>query len=152
MKHRLMYSVALVALSACGEVARPVDVPLSSLQVRTDRTEYRPLELIFVTTTNQTARPIYDDHCAGAVQGSQSPRQWSASYGTVRGGCYWPEESRWREYSVVIPPGAVHVDTFHVNSLAYAGTWRVELRLRDDAGKVLSESQRISNTFRVQVP
>lgn len=124
---------------------------MAVLSIRTERSEYRPLEWIVVTTRNVAGTPVYDDHCGGEVQGLEFLGRWNASYGTGRA-CLWPDPAKWRSYSVVIPPGAVHVDSFHVNGRAYAGTWRVELRLRDESGALLPEEQRVSNTFRVDIP
>jgi hypothetical protein len=110
---------------------------------------YVPVEPIIVTTVNQSGRTIYDDHCGGGVQGYELLRRWDASFGVSRA-CLWRDGSGPRSYGVAIPAGASHVDTLHVNSEAYTGTWRVELYLRDANGARLPLGDRVSNTFRVQ--
>ena len=149
MKYRLASILALIVAVACRGAASPEGS--ASLSIRTDRSEYRRLDRIVVTTTNETGEVVYDDHCTGEVQGFELLDRWNASYGMARE-CSWPDASRWRDYSVEIPAGTAHVDTFHVSGVAYTGTWRIELGLRDAAGRTLSAKRRVSNTFTVQAP
>jgi hypothetical protein len=109
------------------------------------------MDMIVVTTRNESAAVIYDDHCGGEVQGFEYLGYWNASYGVGRG-CSFVESERLPEHQIAIPPGTEHVDVFHVNGHAYAGTWRVELLLRDAAGNELPLRRRVSNTFRVVRP
>jgi hypothetical protein len=140
MRRVLIALVSLVTV-ACGDGgAGPGS---QSVAVRTERAEYRPGNLVVVTTTNRSGRTIYDDHCGGEVQGYEYLEEWDANFGAARV-CWEPVPA------VAIPPGTAHVDTLGVNGQAYTGTWRVELRLLDDAGAPLPEAQRVSNTFRVR--
>lgn len=143
------FALALaLAFLGCRDAAGP-EVADGTVGIRTERTAYRPLDPVYVRTTNRTARTVYDDHCAGGLEGFEFLHEWNGSYGFGRA-CLWPEPDAWRTHSVAIPPGATHVDTLYVNGQAYSGTWRVALSLRDGAGDALPAAQRVSNTFRVR--
>ncbi len=145
----VLLALACLALAACHAPSGPNDATVS-LTMFTDRMEYRPLDQIIVTTTNQGGGVVYDDHYTGGVQGFEYLGRWNGSYGESRacvdfGGAQ-------RAFGIPIPVGTTHVDTFHVNSQSYAGTWRVELGLRDETGALVAEDRRISNTFHVTRP
>lgn len=147
MQRRMVVGMLCAAVCACGDNTGP-QVADREITIRTERSDYRPNELIIAQTTNRSGRLLYDDHCGGRVEGYELFGEWNASYGMARG-CrlYGPDD--WRETSIAIPDGTVHVDTLHVNGRAYTGTWRVRLLLRDESGARLSDGQSISDTFRV---
>jgi hypothetical protein len=119
------------------------------VRVRADRSSYRQLDPVVVTTTNRSARTVYDHHCGGGVEGYEYLRRWNGSYGMSRA-CVDFGGDGWRAHSVAIAPGGAHRDTLFVSGLAYTGTWRVQLRLLDEAGALLPEPERTSATFRVR--
>jgi hypothetical protein len=121
----------------------------AGVTTRTDGSEYRPGQVIIVTTVNRSDGVVYDDHCGGEVQGFELLGEWNASYGVGRG-CLDVDPADWRARSIPIPRGSLHADTFHVNGLAYTGTWRVRLDLRDAGGELLPDSRSVSNTFHVK--
>lgn len=136
-----------LAATACRDATGIGGEP-GNVTIQTDRADYRPMELIVVTTINRSGRTVYDDHCGGEVQGFEYLNRWNASYGAGRG-CVDHDPRNWRLHSAPIRDRATHVDTLHVNGQAYSGTWRVQLYLRDEAGDPLPEDQRTSNTFHV---
>ena len=129
------------------------------LTIITDRTRYERNQHVIVTVENGTNHVLYDDHCAGELQGFGTSAKWNASDGVSRGcGAFtmapppgWKMPG-WRERSVAIQPDGAHVDSFLVGQSAYPGTWRVELWLRNERGQLLREDQRISNLFKVVLP
>jgi len=139
-----------LALLGCRDGTAPA-LALGLVNVQAARTEYRPMDLVVVTTTNRSDQVVYDDHCGGELQGFEFLGRWNGSYGAARA-CADVETEQLTNHRVAIPPGATHVDEFHVNGQAYAGSWRVELLLSDAAGRLLPQSARVTNTFRVVVP
>jgi len=150
MPRHAIRAAACLALLGCADSTGPGSLVGPAVTVRTERAEYRPLELVAVTTTNSSSRTIWDDHCGGGMQGLEHTGDWNGSYGSGRA-CMdiGPGPADWRMRSVPIPPGGTHVDALPVSGQAYAGTWRVALTLRDDAGRLLPIQRRASNTFRV---
>ena len=134
---------ACLGLLACVDGLSP-SPPMS---IWTDRAEYVRGGVIEVSTTNLSSEVVFDDHCAGAVEGFDLFGAWNGSFGTGRA-CLERSDD-WRTHSVAIPPGATHMDTFQVSMSAYAGTWRVRLLLRSGTGSPLPEIATASNTFRV---
>jgi hypothetical protein len=139
--------VLACAISACGGTGEP-SAPGGPISVRTDRSDYRPLDVVLVATTNRTGRTLYDDHCGGEVQGFEYLGRWNGSYGSARA-CLALDADDRRASRVAIPPGATHLDTMYVNGRAYTGTWRVALDLLDEDGAPLPEERRVSEPFRV---
>ena len=136
--------IACLMLFGCAE---PTGLVPHSITVQTDRTEYLPVQMIVVTTLNQSGLVIYDDHCGGETQGFEFLQRWNGSYGEGR--MCMDSWSSLANPGVAIPSGTLHSDTFYVNNQSYTGTWRVNLALRNSKGELLPESLRISNAFRV---
>lgn len=147
MQHRIVFALACVAALGCGDTSGP-QVEHGQVVIRTGATTYQPVQLVVVTTTNLSGHTIYDDHCGGEVQGYEFLHRWNASYGAARA-CVDVDARDWRAHSAAIPGNSIHVDTFHVNSRAYSGTWRVRLDLWNEIGMPLPEAQSTSNTFQV---
>lgn len=140
-------AAATVLNAGCTESTKPAD---RLIEVLSDRQSYRaqPPELVVITTRAAIADTIFDDHCGGELQGFEYLGRWNGSYGGGRV-CLRGQPIAGRD-RIPIPPGTVHMDTFHVNDRAYTGTWRVELNLRDRDGVLFPLEQRISNTFRIE--
>jgi hypothetical protein len=154
----LIAITACVAASACHQTSEPWNTD-GLLTILSDKTEYQRNQRVSVTIHNGTDQVLYDDQCAGEVQGFEMAGKWNSSYGDSRS-CgefsdgpppgWTPPD--WRSRSVAIQPGGVYVENFLINQSSYPGTWRVELWLRNDAGELLREDQRISNLFMVKLP
>ena len=142
-------ALAALLLAACGDATGPASLVGPAVTVRTERTAYRPMDLVTITTTNNSSRTVWDDHCGGELQGLEYLGRWNGSYGSGRACVDLRGADDWRARAIPIPPGGTHVDVLHVNGSAYTGTWRAELLLRDDAGRLLPSLRRTSNTFRV---
>ena len=140
-----------LALLGCRDGTAPA-FSLGLVSVQAARTEYRPMDFVVVTTTNRSNQVVYDDHCGGEMQGFEYLGRWNGSFGSGRACAEVGTGQPMDHHLVAIPPGATHVDELPVNDRAYAGTWRVELLLRDAAGRLLPERARITDTFRVVRP
>lgn len=144
MSRRLIGPALALLLVGCGEGLGP----FARAAVVTDLKEYRRGESITVTTLDRSGDDIYDNHCAGVVEGFDYLGYWNGSYGSGRA-CL-PNELG-DSHLKRIAPGEVHVDYFYVNSMAYEGSWRVQLELQTAGGRRLPLESRVSNTFRVIV-
>ncbi len=165
MNHRAKISTAFsiatigcAAAFACHQTVEPSKTD-GLLTILTDQTEYQRNQKVVVTIRNGTDHVLYDDTCAGEVQGFEMAGKWNASYGDMRScGIFsdgpppgWKPPD-WRSRSVAIQPDGVRDETILLNQAAHPGTWRVELWLRNEKGELLREDQRISNLFMVRLP
>jgi len=129
--------VALLLIAACASSA-PI------IRVRSDQSQYAWGDRVFVTVTNGTRDTVLNDRCGGEVQDTRDGRTWKANFGREcddfgRG---------WRARAQIIPPGASRVDTLTAMP-ADTGVGRVKLLLRDTQGRLLADTLRESNTFKV---
>lgn len=153
MLHRLScLSLCLVTL-ACHETVSPAPATYSSLpDIVTDRVEYAPTEHVIVTVRNDTEQDFFDDHCSGGIEGyNHQLRAWNGSFGMSRACCTSNSNARLSR-EVRIAAHSTHTDTLFINSAAYAGDWRVHLRLLDSRGIALPDSAQLSPVFRVYKP
>lgn len=144
----------ILALTGCADPIAPgdgaIDESRLDVRVRADRSRYEPLDPVIVRITNESDVAIFENLCAGELEGyGFVPGEWNASYGAARicldDPGVPPEGWGFRR----IMPGGSAVDTFFVNSEAYEGKWRVQLDLRDAENDSLPLSLRITQTFRV---
>ena len=152
MNPRLL--IITLLLIACGDPDAPgegaIDEAGIAVRVEADRGRYRPLDPVVVRITNQSDHTVFENLCAGELEGyGFVPGEWNGSYGEARV-CYVdpgvpPDGWGYRS----IPPASSVVDTFFVNSQAYEGQWRVRLDLRDIENDSLPLNRQMTPAFRV---
>jgi hypothetical protein len=149
---RLDRIVIALALLGCGEPVTPA-APVDETQLRAHVTSlaasYHPHDPAIARITNLSEVTIYENLCAGEIEGfGYVPGEWNASFGTSRF-CYDYDPRIPGPNYRAIPPGASVLDTLSINGQAYAGQWRFQFDLRDADGDLLPLDQRVSAPFLV---
>ncbi len=156
--HASSYLVPLFALSLLASCGGDETVPLDPALPPVDETSLRvevaalveiarPNDPVVARITNLSAEVVYENLCDGGIEGfGFVPGEWNASYGVGRvcllaGGQHGGLRA--------ISPGESVLDTFSVNSQAYAGSWRFYFDLQDRDGDLLPLDQRVSEPFTV---
>ena len=157
---RLTLLAAAVALCACNpaEVVEPatpfdtavtVDEATLDVSVEALATVVHPLDPVVARISNNSGVTIYESLCGGQIEGwGYVPGKWNGSYGSGRG-CDLESLTLKRNYRA-IQPGATVLDTFYINSRAYAGQWRFNFVLQDPNGDLLPLEKRVSQAFTVE--
>lgn len=149
---RFHLSLLAFGLAACEEPAAPVP-PVDETQLRVQVTalasSYRPLDPAIARITNLSAATVYENMCAGQIEGfGFVPGQWNGSYGTGRACLSHSNHIPGPNYRP-IAPGASVEDTLHINGQSYAGLWRFQFYIHDAEGDLLPLEQRVSEPFEV---
>ncbi len=148
----LLAFILVVGLAACADPAAsvpPIDETQLRVQVTASSTSYRPLDPATARITNHSAVTVYENLCAGQIEGfGFVPGEWNGSYGTGRA-CLAPGGPTSGPNYRPIGPGSTVEDTLHINGEAYAGLWRFQFDIRDGEGDVLPLEQRVSEPFEV---
>lgn len=149
MSRKFVALLIVFGLMSCRDSTSPQAQPDFSgkISLTTDQGHYLGTGEVVVTTTNNSSHDIYDHHCGGMMEGLELHGYWNGSYGSGRGCREGDDFSRFR---IRIPPGTTHVDSFKINSMGYSGSWRVQLNLLDEAGRLLPEVIRTSNVFTIE--
>ena len=149
---RFYFSLLALGLAACEETAAPVppiDVTQLRVQVTALASSYRPLDLAIARITNLSSATVYENLCAGQIEGfGFVPGQWNGSYGTGRA-CFSQSNRIPGLNFRPIPPGTSVDDTLHINGQAYAGLWRFQFDIHDAEGDLLPLEYRVSQPFEV---
>lgn len=141
----------LVGCAASTEVVPPINEAALDVQVLADAARYRPLDAVVVRVHNRSDETVYENRCDGSLEGfGFIPGQWNGSYGSARVCLFDAGQAPTGPGFLAIAPGASVVDTFFVNSQAYAGQWRVRLDLRDADNDPLPLARRVSAAFTVE--
>ena len=121
------------------------------IQVCIEKSTYAPGELVPLTVSNGLPRKVFEDLCAGGIEGRRSPEEeWSGSFGMARG-CLLSMGTEDTTGSMrPLPVGALSFDTFSVNPLAYDGEWRAWIRVLEKSGEVLRQTPFVSPVFLVR--
>jgi hypothetical protein len=154
MRWKWLFIPAVLASCGGNEPApldpalQPVDESALHVEVVALVKVARPLDEVVARITNHSAEVVYESLCDGGLEGfGYVPGQWNLSFGVARacplGGSYPTGSLR------SIESGASVLETFHVNSQSYAGSWRFYFHLQDREGDLLPLQQRVSQPFTV---
>ena len=149
-----LVSILITLLASCGgDETVPLDPaqpPVDEMSLRVEVAALveiaRPNDPVVARITNLSAEVVYENLCDGGIEGfGFVPGEWNASYGVGRAGMLAAGHGALR----AISPGESVLDTFSVNSQAYAGSWRFYFDLQDRDGDLLPLDQRVSEPFTV---
>jgi hypothetical protein len=146
---RLVIALVLFGCSEPAAPAAPVDETHLRARVTSLAASYHPHDPAIARITNQSEVTIYENLCAGQIEGfGYVPGEWNGSFGTARV-CYDYDDRILGPNYRAISPGASVEDTLSINGEAYAGQWRFQFDLRDSEADLLPLDQRVSAPFLV---
>ena len=147
--HPFLFALGLTACNEPAALTPPVDETQLKVEVTALASSYRPLDPATARITNHSAVTVYENMCAGQIEGfGFVPGEWNGSYGTGRA-CFAQSNRIPGENFRPIQPGASVEDTLHINVQAYAGLWRFQFNIHDAEGDLLPLEQRVSQPFQV---
>jgi hypothetical protein len=121
------------------------------IQICIERTAYAPVDLLPFTVANGEDRAVFLDSCSGGVEG-QDPvtGEWGPGrHGVSRLCDFHATRSDVLAHMRYLPRSQLVFDTFHVNSQAQEGNWRVWVLILDGRGLPVRERTFTSPTFEV---
>ena len=151
MRRTWMFLPSIVAACGGSDPAAPlppVDEAALEVEVVALAQAVHPLDPVVARIINHSTEVVYENLCAGQLEGyGFVPGEWNGSYGFGRA-CFAGADMGTAGLRP-IGPGASVLDTFYVNSLAYAGSWRFNFDLQDRDGDLLPLERRVSQPFLV---
>ena len=142
-------ALTLAFASGCSDgLTPPACERCGEMQIRTERSEYRPGALVRFTMTNLTGSPLRYDWCSMALASRSTETDFEAVYRPTRqcGSDAGPEEVL--ANMKIIRPGEARIDSLVV-TVAFQGQQRVHVWLLDTEGRPETVNPAASNVFLV---
>lgn len=142
-------AIALTFAAACDDsLTPPACERCGEMQIRTERSEYRPGAIVRFTMTNLTGSPLRYDWCSMALASRSTETDFEAVYRPTRqcGSDAGPEEVLTN--MKIIRPGEARIDSLVV-TVAFQGQQRVHVWLLDTEGRPETVNPAASNVFLV---
>ena len=123
----------------------------AGIRICLEKTKYSRVELVPFTIANSQDRTVFEDMCTGGVEGRPSEGgEWGGRHGVGRLCANYATRSDILAHMRYLPRGELVYDTFHVNSQALAGDWRIWIRVLNSDGRPLRDEFFVSPVFQVR--
>jgi hypothetical protein len=120
------------------------------IEICIDRSRYTPGDVVMYTISNGLPREVYEDLCTGGTEGRRSPGDaWGGNFGAERMCDYFVDHEAILRSMRPLPRGELITDMSRVNGRAYAGEWRLRLKVLNAGGYPIRNEPFTSPVFTV---